>query len=129
MEISDNELLTFISKNGFKFDYRIDPQVHCFRGTFLPERETALLTSKLDQFCGVQVYLYVIDNNDFGCGTSFRIELGLNSKGTEWCKIFGKSSPFCVSLDDAFNQAAMDILYRNMNKKVPRIAAFGARNT
>lgn len=117
MEITDDEIANFIAVNCFKFDYRIDPQIHCFVGTHL-----TLCAADILQKLAVSVYFYVVDNSDFGQKTTFKVELLHNNK-------VGSSSPFCDTIDQAYKQAAMDLLFRLKIEPRPTIVAWQHRKT
>jgi len=127
MILFEPDLLKFLDK--FKFVERIDPQVHCFTGEYIYPELEKLLFSKTSDYVGVSVYLYVIDNADIGCGTTFRVEIGLKQRDNYLCKMFAKSSPFCSSIETAYTEAAMNILYKNLDRIYPRQASYCVRET
>lgn len=129
IDIKDAELLEKLHRLGFNFDYRIDFQVHCYRSNYETPECFALLKSKISTYAGIEVWLNVIDNSDFGCGTTFKVEMGLKKQDSTMCWMFGKSSPFCPTIDAAYMEASYDILYKIMFREVPCISAWHVRNS
>ena len=57
------------------------------------------------------VYVNVNDNSDFGCETTYRVEIGL-ADHPDTFGLFGSSSPFASTLEAAYIEATYDFLYR-----------------
>ena len=122
-----NDDMAFLEKNGFTLEEDIDPHVKRYHGLYLPNTIRQLLSKGLgvDNFIPL-VWINFNDNSDFGCPNTYRVEIGVEGV-RKLFGVFGKSSPFCSTIDSAYMEAAVHFLYVLSPVKGPGIVCYRRR--
>ena len=119
--------IAFLEKNGFTLEEDVDPHVRRYHGLYMPIWARQMLSKVL----GIEHFIPLVwinfnDNSDFGCPNTYRVEIGIEGE-RKLFGIFGKSSPFCATIDSAYMEATIQFLYILSPVKGPGIVGYRRR--
>lgn len=107
------DIEAFVSNHGFvRAERAMDPHIAEYFGTYIPSSMTPMLREKVGEFTGI-VEIYVCDNSDIGVCNTVRVVIGVEQpRPNDTYGIFGRSSPWCISVAQAYNEAVCDFIYK-----------------
>ena len=123
--------LAFLAENGYKLDSAsrktppaeyIDPTADVYDGTALPEKCAALLAESIPAY-KPNVRVIHFDNTEYKLQETFFVEFACNPQAAVF--VDSSSSPFCTSLDQAFEEATLQAIYRAASRAKPKTCYVG----